>query len=533
VRRLPLSSPEHPTAAPAAVVLVLAGLAFGIVSEGAKYEWSDVRHWLPDFIVGVVCVAAGAYALRYRRGAGVLLAATGFLWFTANLVPDLLQAYRGPLVHLLVTYPGWRPRSRPQIVAVATAYIVAVSPLWTSDAAGPLLAAAVLGVTIYRWATSHGRARRDCRTAVQAASVFAVAIAVGALVRLIEGSGDAVEPMLVLYEATIVWIAVFLAARLRPSEPGVVADLVVELGRDDSAELRDSLAAVLGDPLLRVGYWTSSGGYLDGVGSPVAIPGHDADRVATFVDRDGRPFAVLVHDAAVLDEPALVEAVATATRLGVANAALNTEVAARLAELTASRRRLIVAADDELRRLAVRLHSGVEARLAELTEAVNAVAGGCRGVTAGHLGRAADHLSHTTVDLCQLASGLHPRELDAGLAGAVTALAARSPVPVDVVVEEDAEATGETAVAAYYVCAEALTNVAKHSGASGARLEVSCDADQLFVIIADDGSGGADAANGSGLRGLTDRVEALGGTLTVTSPPAGGTRLVAELPLSS
>ena len=113
----------------------------------------------------------------------------------------------------------------------------------------------------------------------------------------------------------------------------------------------------------------------------------------------------------------------------------------------------------------------------------------------------------------------------------MTSLAKRCPVSVEVVVDGAGDATGEVAVAAYYVCAEALSNVAKHSGASGALLELSQVADRLFVTIADDGGGGADPAHGSGLRGLTDRVEALGGTLAVTSPPEGGTRLVAELSL--
>ena len=144
--------------------------------------------------------------------------------------------------------------------------------------------------------------------------------------------------------------------------------------------------------------------------------------------------------------------------------------------------------------------------------------------TAEHLERAADHLARTAVDLRQLAAGLHPRELDGGLVGAVCALADRCPVQVDVVVDGADEARGATAAAAYYLCAEALTNVAKHANARHVRLELARAADRLTVMITDDGRGGADPTIGSGLSGLIDRVEAVGGTLAVTSPPAGGTR---------
>ena len=340
--------------------MALVGLLFGIASEGVEYSWSDGRHWVPDLLVGAAFVGAGAYTLRPRRGAAILLAVTGYLWFLGNIVPGLLYAYRGPLVHLLVTYPGARPRLRPQLVAVVGAYAVAVSPLWSSDVIDPVLAVAVLVFAAARFVGSDGRARRYRLTAVQASALFASAVVVGAAVRQIEDHGDAVAPMVIVFDAAMIWIAILFAVRLRPAEPAVVGDLVVELGDGRGTEPRQALASVLGDPTLQVGYWMGAGVYADATGSPVVVPAADGQRVATFVERDGQPFAVLVHDAAVLDDPALIEAVTAATRLGAANAALLEEVRARLAELNASRRRLVVAADEERRRLATRLRTGVE-----------------------------------------------------------------------------------------------------------------------------------------------------------------------------
>jgi signal transduction histidine kinase len=261
----------------------------------------------------------------------------------------------------------------------------------------------------------------------------------------------------------------------------------------------------------------------------VQVPAGGGERAATFVERGSQPVAVLVHDASVLDQAALVDAVTAATRLSAANAALTAEVRAQISELTASRRRLVVAAEEERRRLEARLHDGVERCVTQLTDEL-------RGIpdvdSAGeHARRAEAHLVQTLTDLRQIARGLHPRELDGGLAGALASLAERCPVPVELHAGAVPSAPEEIAAAAYYVCAEALANVAKHAGASSVRLEVVGCAGVLRVDVTDDGAGGADPLQGSGLRGLIDRVEALGGTLTVSSPKPGGTRLTAELPL--
>jgi signal transduction histidine kinase len=134
----------------------------------------------------------------------------------------------------------------------------------------------------------------------------------------------------------------------------------------------------------------------------------------------------------------------------------------------------------------------------------------------------------------ELARGIHPAVLtDAGLAAALRSLAERSPVPVTLAEVPAARLPASVEETAYYVVAESLTNIAKHAGARTAVVEVAQDVGLLRVEVRDDGVGGADVGSGSGLRGLTDRVSAVGGQLEVHSRPGSGTRIVAEVPCAS
>jgi signal transduction histidine kinase len=225
-----------------------------------------------------------------------------------------------------------------------------------------------------------------------------------------------------------------------------------------------------------------------------------------------------------------------AARLAVENEHLEAALRARLEELRASRAR-IVEAEAEARRLLERdLHDGVQQRLVSLAlELRLAEARAGRDPSAGReaLAYAQDQLGQAITELRDIARGIHPALLSArGLGDAVEALAARTPVPVTVVLEHsDARLPETVEVAAYYVAAEALTNVVKHARAGRATVRMARDADRAILEIADDGVGGADLARGSGLRGLVDRVEALDGRLDVVSPPGRGTRVRATFPL--
>jgi PAS domain S-box-containing protein len=199
-------------------------------------------------------------------------------------------------------------------------------------------------------------------------------------------------------------------------------------------------------------------------------------------------------------------------------------------ELRASRARLVEVADAERRRIQRNLHDGAQQRLTavllnlgrlrEAPEKSNSL-----------LALSIDELAAGLQEIRELASGLHPALLsDRGLGAALQALALRTPISVDVVAVPARRLSERVEAAAYYVVAEALANVQKHARARSASVRVTSNEGRLLVEVADDGTGGADA-EGGGLRGLADRVEALGGTLELESPPEGGTRLVARIPV--
>jgi PAS domain S-box-containing protein len=205
------------------------------------------------------------------------------------------------------------------------------------------------------------------------------------------------------------------------------------------------------------------------------------------------------------------------------------------AELLASRSRIVMTADQTRRRIERDLHDGAQQRLVTLTmklralEALTPEAEALRSDVA----EIAAGLDDVLDDLRETARGLHPVMLSrGGLGPALKALGRRSPVPVELDVRTQERLPEPVEVAAYYVVAEALTNAAKHAHASFVRIDADVLDGDLRVSVKDDGVGGANPARGSGLVGLTDRVEAMGGKLTLLSPPAGGTTVRIDLPLS-
>jgi signal transduction histidine kinase len=205
-------------------------------------------------------------------------------------------------------------------------------------------------------------------------------------------------------------------------------------------------------------------------------------------------------------------------------------------ELRASRQRLVEASDLERRRLERNLHDGAQQRLVSLSLALRLAQGRVHDDPADAerlLSVASDELAQALEELRELARGIHPAVLsDRGLPAALEALADRTPVPVKF--ESPAERLpGPVEAAAYYVIAEALTNVAKYAEASQVEVRVERANGNARVVVADDGVGGADPSGGSGLRGLADRVEALDGRLEIESAPGQGTRVTAEIPCGS
>jgi signal transduction histidine kinase len=196
--------------------------------------------------------------------------------------------------------------------------------------------------------------------------------------------------------------------------------------------------------------------------------------------------------------------------------------------------RILAAADRERRRLERDLHDGAQQRLVSLSMHLRLVAMRLAPGSEAErlLASAQDELAASLQELRELARGLHPAVLtEHGLPAALESLVTRAPLPVDLRVELARRPSQAVEVAAYYVVSEALTNVAKYADASTVAVRVGRHGTRLVVSVADDGVGGADPAAGSGLRGLADRLAALGGRLQISSPLAGGTTLRAELPL--
>jgi signal transduction histidine kinase len=199
-----------------------------------------------------------------------------------------------------------------------------------------------------------------------------------------------------------------------------------------------------------------------------------------------------------------------------------------------TRLRLVEAADEARRQLERDLHDGAQQRLVLASLTLRQAAVEARGTPAEPLvADAFDQLQQGLAELRELARGIHPGVLsEHGLAPALDGLAARAPLPVELrVTKQRVQPVVEVAI--YFTVAEALTNIAKHASASSATVEVDVQEASLVAVIADDGVGGAHAAAGSGLRGLADRLDALGGTLTVESPSGRGTTLRAHVPLTS
>jgi signal transduction histidine kinase len=500
-----------------------AGLAFGVAAEQA----GQPRFLAFDAAAGFALLFLGlvVWSRRPRSGVGPIMSAAGFAWFLGTLWAPAVFLVRGPLAHLLISYPGGRLSSRLERVAVGAAYVYAAADVVAGNSYATIVfAVGLVALSARGYLAAAGPARRARFAPLAAAAAFGLVLVLSAIARL--ASAGAGWVVLLAYDLTVCLMAVGLSADMLWGRwaQAAVTGLVVDLGEPATGGvLRDRLARALGDPTLVVGYWLpGQRGYVDEAGRPVELPARDAGRAVTPVEEDGRPVAVLVHDPAILDDPALLSAVGSAARLAVSNARLQAEVAARVGEVEASRRRIVEALDEQRRRLERELRDGAERRLAHVAELLADCDEPLADVRTG--------VDAAQAELREFARGMHPATLtEHGLGASVGELAERSPIPVEVAVPRGRFPPAIEA-AAYFVCAESLTNAAKHANASRARIRIAHGNGQLTVMVADDGVGGADPSRSSGLRGLADRVEALGGSLAVDSPPGSGTRVMAELP---
>ena len=305
-------------------------------------------------------------------------------------------------------------------------------------------------------------------------------------------------------------------------------------GRRAPEEIGPVLREALGDPGADVHFWLPSAGAYCDVSGAVATAQADG-RARTEVERDGVSVAVLMHDAALLERQDLLHGVLDASRLTLEMARLRVELRLQLAEVEASRTRIVEAGYEERRRLERDLHDGAQQRLVSLgvhIRRLQRTLPGDAAILGPTLDKIVDEIGAAIADLRQIAAGVRPARLDDGLAAALRDLARSSPLSVDVSVPSERVPTSVEA-AAYFVACEALTNAVKHASASKVAVRAVRENGALLVSIADDGLGGAVIRRGRGLAGLEDRVAAHGGTLTVVSPQGGGTRVEVAIPCES
>jgi signal transduction histidine kinase len=534
-----------------------------------------IRVALLDWVV-LPYILAGLVACWRRPESrfGPLMVAAGFVMFLSGLqwsnqaVPytigltfDLVLV--AVFLHVFLAFPGGRLESRTAYGLVAVAYAVALGlQLFKMGlgAGGPdnLLAIAaepavantvedveLLGLAAISLAglaalTLRGHRGDGPRRRSIALLVDSFALTLVMLAALMVAGAFAWPSFETIRRVTfgVIGIAPFafliglLSARLARS---AVTELLIELRGDPApAELPKIFGRALRDPSVTLAYWLPQfDSWADLDGRPVELPDEGSGRASTLIAGDGVRLAALIHHHSLSDEPELLNAVSAAASISLENGRLHSELNARLKELSGSRERVIEAGQKERQRLERNLHDGAQQRLVALSLDLRMLENsiGDDPDSRARLDRARKEIALSLEELRDLARGIHPAVVsDHGLAVALESLAARATVPVTLKVGLGERVGERIEVAAYYVVSESLANIGKHAQATSATVDVSRDNGRLVVEILDDGVGGADSEHGTGLRGLADRVESLGGRLRVWTPQGGGTRVRAEMP---
>src|SRR5215211_4172986 len=536
------------------VLVLLLGLgatSVGLGAEGTRFAWDEPVLWLPDLLVGWATVACGLIAIwRRPSGTGALLIGAGLTWFLGNLAAlnspllawlaaHALYLHRGVLIHAVLAFPGWRPPTFLSRAVVVVGYVSSlITPIARNPVAVILVSAMMVAAAWWDLRVAVGPSRRIEVIVLRAAVWLGVTLSGTALALLMVPGTEAGRLVLLAYDAALIALAVglLLALLLASWERTAVTNLVVELAADRARSVEASLARALGDDTLQLGYWMGEyGGYVDAAGRPVNLPSPDSGRALTPVEWDGARVALLIHDPAAAASVRLGESVAAAAGLAAANAHLQAQVRDQVAQVQASRRRLVEAGVDERRRLERRMRAGAGRELEELAEILKTADEEAGRFNENELGetivRARRQLDRTRAEIGELARGLYPPALtERGLAAALSELAEHAAVPVKLTVSAPGLPVDIAAVA-YFVVAEAVSNATKYAQTSTVAVRVWVQDARLIIQVTDDGVGGADPGKGSGLRGLVDRVESLDGSVEIDSEAGAGTRLAAEIPL--
>jgi signal transduction histidine kinase len=529
--------------------------------------------------IGWGFTVTGLYAWRQRPGnnVGPLMTAVGF----AGLLKALAFSNNGViftigslgevliyalLIHLLLSFPSGRLESGVDRLLVRVAYfnatVVQLAAFVLNDPAkdgcphcpaNPLLIdhsqaaagvinsaqldiavaafGAMVAILYRRWRDSTANQRRASAPVLAVGGLTFALLMTELIVEQAGLSSSIADGLtLALFGSLACLPFAFLLGlvRFRFSQADAINSLVARLGGGPGrGSLRDALAEALGDPTLELAYWVpKQEAWVDAEGRRMRLEPAPDGQIATLVEHDGRRVAAIVHDSELAEEPDLVQAVGAAAALTLENERLDAELRAHVDELRASRARIVTAGYAERQRLERDLHDGAQQRLMAL--GINLRLARNRldddAEAAALLDASLEELNEATSELRELARGIHPAVLtDRGLDAALNGLAGRSPVPVELVATPDERLPSSVESAVYFVVAEALTNAARYAQARSVSVSVMRTNGNVDVQVSDDGVGGADPAQGSGLRGLSDRVAALDGCLELTSADDGTT----------
>jgi PAS domain S-box-containing protein len=624
--------------------MLMVAVGYGVLAT-SLYEANYSFPYTIGTIAGSVFIAIFLHLLL-AYPSGRLLSSSGRTLVVATYAAAVLA----PLLHAMFPLKETcKPHACPDnLVFVSHDHAAHVVTTTVSTVAAVVLFAAAFWLLLGRWRRATPAMRRQLRPVYLAGGLSVLLLAIGFIVTPFSGVGNTIVSVALIVTFTAVpflFLGGLLGTTLaRSAGVGTIFSAVPE--RASPGEVQEGLRAALRDPTAQVAYWYEEDShYVDVAGNHFDLPPDTRHRVVTRLDYADSPVAAIVHDAALREEPELLETITSAARIALERDKLLVEVKARAEryravlqampdlmfrisrdgtyrgfnapnprdlfdedvvgrtvqerlppelagrvleagqaavdrgtpqmieyelefedeirnyearfaasgddeflmivreiterkrqqeELEASRARIVAAGDKERRKLERNLHDGAQQRLVSLSLSLRLAQGRIQRDPGGAeelLEASREELAQALEELRELARGIHPAVLtDRGLEAALEALAARSPLPVEIR-GASCELPAQVEAAAYYVVSEALANVTKYAQASAVEVTVERRNGAVVVEVSDDGIGGADPVRGSGLRGLADRVAALSGRLEVESPQGSGTRVRAEIPL--
>ena len=451
------------------VGIPVAGVAVGVPTTLASATASSYFSWFPDFVVGWLFFAAAGWAYRSSRvttAYGVLI---GCLWFAGSVLPFASLWHRGAIAQLVLVWALVRPRRAGVIVAVVSAYALNLVPTIAGRPDVSIAFAAVLiAVGAVRSVT-----RRGGSVPLIVSISFGLGVSGAHAIQAGAPGPSGVYSGLLVYEAGVAGIALTLA---------------MFAGRPTSLDPTDVLLD------LRRRRPTRAGGG-----------------------------AILKRALGDVDDPALLEALATADRLTTTGAELEREANSRLRALIESRDRLAAAETQERARILRLLGEELDPLYEDVRAALAALPPSAGAERMRH------RVAESAAEIDSLRAGLLAPTGDAPLASEIVELGSRSPIPVKVR-GLPRSLPAALAEAVRYMCSEAILNAVKHSGASSIEIRGRRRVRRWVIDITDDGRGRGAARSGTGLRGISERARQVGARIQVTSPPGGGTRVSIELP---